>query len=1059
MTSPLRAFIVAMSIGFCLAPAVFAQTETATVSGRVTDVTGAIVPKAEVRLVSVERGVTREATTNDAGIYTFPGCQPGQYHMTVRKDGFRQIEFVGLILNVQDHIENNFRLQVGSVSESVTVSGGAPLVNTEDATVSTVVDRKFVGNMPLNGRSFQDLILLTPGVVTSSPQSGNSFAGQQGEFSVNGQRTESNYYTVDGVSANVGANSGVLFDATSAGVSGSLPGPTALGTTQTLVSVDALEEFRVQSSTYSAEYGHNPGGQFSFTTRSGTNEWHGTGFDYVRNGTLDANDWFNDYLSQKQAALRQNDFGGTLGGPIRIPSVYNGKDRTFFFFSYEGLRLVQPQSAVPNFVPDNSLRQSAPSALQSVLNGFPIANGPDIGNGLAEFLSTWSNPSRIDALSLRLDHNVNAKLRLFYRFSYTPSTANMRGTGISSPGNNLVSDYDARTNTLGVTGFVSDHINNDFRLNYSSNESKLTQLIDGFGGGKPVDLIRLQGLNSPTANVDVSLFFPGHSAGLSQTQESGLQRHWNFVDTLAISVGQHQFKFGVDYRRLTATADPFNPAVGYFYVSEASLQANAADFAFGTSEAAAYPIYKNFSAFATDEWKVAPRLNLSIGLRWEVNPAPGVTRGSKPYTVAGNNLGSFALAPQGTPLWNTTWFNLAPRFGAAYILVDRQQWETVVRGGGGVFFDTGQQAGSAGFQGPGFSAQFTAPPGAAFPLPFAEITPPIANPPVPPYQTTVVAFPAHLQLPYTLQWNASIEQALGASQALTVSYVGSHAGRLTGQYLIQGGALSSNFPGGLTFYQTGLTADYNAFQAQFQRRMIKGLQALGSYTWSHSIDYGSANILLFGTRGNSDFDVRQNLSGALSYELPNAFQSSFGRALLHNWAIDDRLTVRSGFPVSLNGSQFVDPATGKAFNSGLNLLPGLPIYIYGSQCAAVYANGLSCPGGRAINPSAFSIPAAGLGNAPRNFVRGFGAWQTDVAIRREFPIYERLRLQFRAEAFNILNHPNFGAINSNYCVPGPTSGCTFGQVTATLAQSLGILSPIYQRGGARSLQFALKLMF
>jgi len=373
-----------------------AQTETATISGLITDESGAVMPGAEVMLTSVDRGTVQNATTNNAGIYVFANVQPGRYQVKVDKPGFKQVDFLGLIVNVQDHIEQNFRLQVGSVLESVTVEANGSNINTTDATVSTVVDRRVVENMPLNGRSFQDLILLSPGVVTNNPQSG-ARNNESGEFSVNGQRTESNYYTVDGVSANVGISPGIP---NSAATSGSIAVSSALGTTQTLVSIDALEEFRVQSSTYSAEYGRNPGAQISFSTRSGTNQWHGTAFEYLRNDFFDANDWFNNYYGKPESALRQNDFGGTLGGPVEVPHLYNGKDKTFFFFSYEGLRVIQPQPAAVSYAPDLALRQSAPAVLQPVLNAYPIPNGPDLGNGLAEYIGNWSNPSSIDAYSV-----------------------------------------------------------------------------------------------------------------------------------------------------------------------------------------------------------------------------------------------------------------------------------------------------------------------------------------------------------------------------------------------------------------------------------------------------------------------------------------------------------------------------------------------------------------------------------------------------------------------------------------------------------------------------------
>jgi hypothetical protein len=333
-----------------LALPLLAQSPNGVINGLVADPANRVVIGADVVVVNDVTAVQYTTKTNDEGIYVMPNLPPGTYRLQVSKVGFKTLIKPDIVLNVQDALSINFTLPVGAFHETVTVEGGASLVNTESAAASTVVDQKYVANMPLNGRSLQDLILLTPGVTTNSPQSPASFTG---EFSVNGQRTESNYYTVDGVSANTGIAS--VSPATAA-ISGALPASTALGTTQGLVSVDALEEFRVQSSTYSAEYGRSPGGQFAFSTRSGTNQWHGTGFDYIRNNVFDSNDWFNDYYGVPEPAERQNDFGGTLGGPVEIPGLFHGKGNTFFFFSYEGLRLDQPQAATLTDVPDASLR-------------------------------------------------------------------------------------------------------------------------------------------------------------------------------------------------------------------------------------------------------------------------------------------------------------------------------------------------------------------------------------------------------------------------------------------------------------------------------------------------------------------------------------------------------------------------------------------------------------------------------------------------------------------------------------------------------------------------------
>jgi len=295
-------------------------------------------------------------------------------------------------------------------------------------------------------------------------------------------------------------------------------------------------------------------------------------------------------------------------------------------------------------------------------------------------------------------------------------------------------------------------------------------------------------------------------------------------------------------------------------------------------------------------------------------------------------------------------------------------------------------------------------------------------------------------------------------QSFSLTYVGADGRRLLQRRSIFINPVNPNFQDNVIFSSNGLTSSYNALQVQYKARSSHGLNGLASYTWSHAIDFGSRDVSLPYTRGNSDVDVRHSVSAALSYDLPSPYTNGFSRAVLHHWGLDSRITARTGFPVPLNGAQQVDPVTHVTFFGGLDLVPGQPIYIYGAQCAAVYANGKSCPGDRAINPNAFALPPAGqLGDAPRNFTRGFGSWEADLAIRRDFAIFERLKLQFRAEAFNVFNHPSFGQINSNFCAPGP--GCTFGQALQSLAPSLGVLNPLYQQGGPRSMQFALKLIF
>ncbi len=978
-------FLLILSL-LCLAPAI-AQSPNATINGIVLDPSGAAIAGAQIVVVNDATGVQYTTKTNGEGIYGVPNLPPGAYRIQASNSGFKTIIKPDIRIHIQDALAINFTLPIGAASEIVTVQGGAPLLNTENAAVGTVVDRAYVENMPLNGRSFQDLILLTPGIVTQSPQYGNSspVRGAQGEFSVNGQRQESNYYTVDGVSANVGMDTG-FSTIQRAGPSGSVAAGTALGTTQALVSVDDLQEFRVQSSSYSAEYGRNPGGQFAFETKSGTNQWHGTAYDYLRNGAFDSLDWFNNYFGVKQPALRQNDFGGTLGGPVQIPGLYNGKNKTFFFVSYEGLRLVAPQAAVASPVPDLCMRgmgacppgrNPAASALQPVINAFPLpsSNGlEDATNGVGQFIGSWSNPSSLDSTSVRFDHNFNDKLRLFFRFSDTPShSATRRPTTTVPPTFNRTSSYILRTYTLGASNVLTGDLNNDFRLNYSSNEATGRQVISPFGGSSPVNLSQLTGLG-PGSSPLVQLVLGSSSLVISQGQTQGTQSQWNLIDTVSSSLGRHQVKVGVDFRRLAPTGPQPGFSPQYFFFSESAVESNKGSF-IGIANAPPYLLFRNFSAFAQDEWKLSHRLTLSLGLRWDVNPAPGVTKGLKPYTIQGAGPDTWTLAPQGTPLWRTTWYNFAPRLGVGYLLSNTPGRETVARGGGGVFFDTGQQLGSIGFIGPGFR-EFTAFLPGSFPGNPAGLVPPIVNPPIPPFFFVPAPAP-HLQLPYTLQWNASVEQALGKSQALTVSYVGSHAGRL----LQLNEFTSSVNPVSPDFFiaQNGSTSDYDSLQVQLQRSLSRELTALASYTLSHCIDYGSLNYKYGYQRGNCDFDVRHNFSGAFSYNLPNVGRSAIAKAVLDHWGLDDRFTVRTAFPVSLNGRTLVQP-NGQSYFAGLNLVPGQPLYVYGANCDSVLQvlqnlkPGQTCPGGRAINPLAFSNVSAGFGNAPRNFARGFGAW-------------------------------------------------------------------------------------
>lgn len=391
-----------------------AQSPNATLRGQVVDSSGGTIAGANIDAVNPATNVRYSTRTNAEGMYVLPELAPASYEIQVSHAGFKTIVKPDVLLNVRDAVVINFTLPLGAVSERVTVEGGAPLINTESAAVSTVVDRQFAENLPLNGRSFQTLIQLTPGVVLTP-----STAADFGQFSVNGQRAVSNYWMVDGVSANIGMST---LANSSNGLAGTLGSFSVFGGTNSLVSVDALQEFRIQTSTFAPEFGRTPGAQISIVTRSGTNQFHGSLFEYLRNDALDANDWFGNSRGLPKPKERQNDFGGTFSGPIL-------KDKTFFFFSYEGLRLRLPQIRLTN-VPDLTARTSAVSTVQPFLNMFPLPNGTDnTATGIAQFNASFSNPGTLDAYSLRIDHKLNENLGLFGRFNFSPSELHQRGLG------------------------------------------------------------------------------------------------------------------------------------------------------------------------------------------------------------------------------------------------------------------------------------------------------------------------------------------------------------------------------------------------------------------------------------------------------------------------------------------------------------------------------------------------------------------------------------------------------------------------------------------------------
>ncbi len=1030
-----------------------AQTEGARVSGRVTDVSGAVIIGAECTVTDIDTNVSTSTTTNEDGIYVIPALHPAIYRLTIEKEGFRTVFQPTLELYAQDAVNENFTLAIGLKSDSVTVESNVFGLQTESAAVSTVVNQQFVDNMPLNGRSFQSLISVAPGVVFTSVMNDGP-----GQFSVNGQRSDANYFMVDGVSANFGVQVGQL----SQSLGGMIPAFTSQGGTNGFVSVDDMQEFRIQTSSYEAEYGRTPGAQISIVTKAGTNKFRGTAFDYLRNDIFDARNYF-DTPPLPKPPLRQNDFGGTFGGPVI-------KDKTFFFFSYEGLRLSLPQTASDQFYTASARAAVAP-VYQPVINALPLPdpNAPLINPSCdnitnpcqAIIIAAYSNPSSLDSISFRIDHRLTPKINLFARYSHAPSsdaTRNWEEVEYSNVGMDTL--------TAGATILFTAAMLNDFRANWSQGSASNTTSLTDFHGAVVPPLSTLFPPSSPytpgTAQALVS--FP--DSGDMEVRQGRLydnsQQQLNFVDTLSWAFKTHLFKFGLDYRRLAPTAE-LDSGYAFFPSAFPLLRAGTVDSALlGAGDPFSVSV-NNYSLFAQDTWKITNQLTLTYGLRWEINTPP-VSASSRPVYATLGIFDSNPLAVVPGPLWHTRYNNFAPRVGAAYQITPK----TVIRGAFGVFYDLGY--GSYGDTSAFFPYRRSSFVSLSSPVPY-DLTNPAFQPP--PFSTTIgknvlylVAVDPNLRLPLILQWNTAIQRELGTNQTLSATYVGADDMHLLREDIIRPPLIVSIGNGGAVYaVRNAGYSHFNAFQVQFQRHMFHGLQALISYNLAKTSDLGSSDStgltaasvsqVVLPPLTPSDLDIRNSIAGAVSYELPAPARGRISNSILRGWAVDGLVRVSSAPPINIT-VQVVSPVVG-AYRTQAQVVPGQPFWISDS----------TQPAGIALNPAAFTTPPVGqVGDFPRNSLRSpYSIDQTDLAVRRRFKLTDRLNLSVRAEYFNVFNHPMFGAPGSPE--PGNIFDTTFGKIgpgsTTNLllggGAALGGQSPLYALGGPRSAQFTIKLQF
>ena len=1031
MLRPVLFFITATLLCLSSGGIAAAQGSTATLGGTVLDPQGAVVVNAQVSVTDPTTGQRRESTTGADGSFLVAQLAPSTYILEVEARGFARTQVSNLTLNVGDRRLIPVVLAVAGMNQTFQVTAQSDLT----PGISSLIDREFVENQPLNGRSFQSLIQLSPGVVATTVT-----VGSQGQFSVNGQRPSTNYFTVDGVSANFGSSGAAnLYEQAGGGV----PMYSALGTTASLVSVDALQEFSIQTSTYAAEFGRQPGGQVSLVTRSGDNTFHGSVFEYLRNDVFDANNYFANRNGLDKPALRQNNFGFTLGGPIL-------RDKTFFFVSYEGLRLRQPVTSSTYEVPSVEARENAPKLVRPILDAFPLPTGPALATdpNTATFVAAYSDKSSLDAIAVRVDHHLNSNWSVFGRYNYAPS-ANAKRADFTTP--NVIADTpaDTQTATAGATFIPNSQVVNDLRINYSNALQGYTSTPDDFGGAVvPPDSV----LFPPFTSTDQGLSYiqlNATSALTSGFNVENTQRQWNVVNTVSVAAGAHELKFGFDYRRMFPSNQGADHRRFLLYRNVSQVLSGSVPvlLRISTNTPVLEPSFTNVSAFAQDTWRASRRLTLTYGVRYEVNPAPSERNGNLPLTVTGvSDPSTMSLAPEGTRFYETGYGNFAPRLGFSYQLLPDEPM--VLRGGVGIFYDlgytfTGAALSTANYPYGRSVLNFGVPLG-------AEVyNAPVEAAPIAPPYGALFAYEAGYKLPYSSQYSLSIERSFGGN-LVSASYVGSAGRRLGRVERLQNP--NPDFTR-VSIVRNAARSDYNSLQLSYERRRSSGVQATLSYTLGKLLDTVSDESVANyqapvdsldpdADRGPSSFDIRHTFSAAASYDLP-APTDGAARALLRGFSIDAILRARSAAPVNvLTGT---DPfGFGYTTVTRPDRILDVPLYLDDPAAA----------GGRRINSAAFAIPPSGRqGTAGRNIARGFAAWQLDAAVRRSFEITDTAQLQVRVEAFNLFNRPNFadpvGALNNP----------NFGVSTQMLGSSLGGLNGLYQIGGPRSMQLALKVLF
>jgi len=1024
---------------------IFGQ-DGAALLGAVVDPSGAVIPDAQVSVISQRTGAVHSTLTSSSGQFQLDSLPPGEYAVEVEKLGFNKLHIDKVVLSVRDRQSLRLSLEVASAATAVVnVTAEAQGVSTDSA-VATVLEHDYLTNLPLNDRSIQSLVLMAPGV---SSDAGNG----AGDIHVNGLRANTNYYTLDGVSAGSGGNPGnAVFSGGATGGGGfgggfgGFNGGTTSDTNTASIPLDALQDVRIQTSAFAPEFGRSPGAQVSMISRAGTDKFHGSMYEYYRNDNLNASQWFANAAGLKTTAMHENRYGATFGGPVP------GTGKTYFFLNYEGLHLLTPQVAIDS-VPDLATRAAVPAKTQPFLNAFSIPNGPELGGGAAQFAGVFSNPVNTKSGSGRLDHTFNSHQALFARYSYNNFDANTRA--ITSP--NVVNYIDSKSQslTVGLLSTPKATVTNDLRLNFSLTSGSSFGVMDNFGGAVPLtdSLVFPGGITQQNGQFSFSIL--GASGYTYGNHSKNRQEQANLVDGVTLIAGNHAYKIGIDVREILPTyyKQLYNSSVTFNGIAATTtgglLTGLATSAVVDSNLQEVFPEFLNFSTYFEDTWKTTSRLTITYGLRWDINPAPSTRSGPLPLAVSNSQY--FPLT-QAQPLYSTQWKNVAPRFGAAYQVSAKQGHETIVRFGFGWFYDVGYGLINSVFSSIPYSNSriLTLP---VFPLSAANITPPGLNPAQP--YTFVSTAVNDLAAPKVQETSLTVEHNFGQAQSLSVTLLHNTGSNLllsatSASYNTQYDILSQIGNGG--------SSDYNGLQVQYRRRLSKSLNVQAAWTWAHALDtssndagFGAGFASFSGSKGPSDYDVRHTIAASGSYLIPNA--NGWLKPLTHNWFIEWNGTFRTGLPFDVVG---VSSTTSNSGSSNIGIFgQSRPDLVPGEQ---IWISDPSAPGGRRVNAAAFSAPAGfGEGNLGRNALRGFDASQLDISLRRQISITERVRLNLSAEAYNIFNHPSFANPTRNE--GANLASPNFGVATQTLNQSLGGGTSVNATGGARTLELVVRLIF